>query len=71
MYPNWSGQPNAPYLAGAKITGGIALAATHTARLQVGWYIIFMASVGGGGGWWSDATIASKILVPGSNPDNR
>ena len=26
-----------------------ALAATHTARLQVGWYIIFMASEGGGG----------------------
>ena len=31
-------------------------AATHTARLQVGWYIIFMASEGGGGEvvgrWW-------------------
>jgi hypothetical protein len=25
------------------------LVATHTARLQVGWYIIFMASAGGGG----------------------
>jgi len=22
------------------------------------------------GRWWSDATIASKILVPGSNPEN-
>jgi hypothetical protein len=33
-------------------------AATHTARLQVGWYIIFMASESEGGGgevvgrWW-------------------
>jgi hypothetical protein len=48
--------------------------ATQTARLQVGWYIIFMASAGGGGEvagrWWSDATIASKILVPGSNSKN-
>ncbi len=30
--------------------------ATHTARLQVGWYIIFMAFEGGGGEvvgrWW-------------------
>jgi hypothetical protein len=33
-----------------------------------------MASEGGGwevvGRWWSDATIASEILVPGSNPEN-
>ena len=33
-----------------------------------------MASEGGGGEvterWWSDATIASEILVPGSNPQN-
>ena len=28
---------------------GVSLAATHTARLQVGWYIICMASQGGGG----------------------
>ena len=42
--------------------------ATHTARLQVGWYIIFMASEEVMGRWWSDPTIASKILVPGSNP---
>ena len=47
-----------------------SLAATHTARLQVGWYIIFMASEGGGGEVVSDATIASEILVPGSNPKN-
>jgi hypothetical protein len=38
-------------------------AATHTARLQVGWYIIFMASPGVVGWWCSDATIASEILV--------
>ena len=45
-------------------------AATHTARLQVGWFIIFMASEEVVGRWFSDARIASKILVPGSNPEN-
>jgi len=48
-------------------------AATHTAHLQVGWYIICMASEGGGGEvvgrWCSDAMIASEILAPGSNPE--
>ena len=39
-------------------------AATHTACLQVGWYIIFMAAEGGGGEvgrWWNDATIAARF----------
>ena len=45
-------------------------ATTHTARLQVGWYIILMASDEVVGRWWNDATIASEILVSGSNPEN-
>ncbi len=46
-------------------------AAAHTARLQVGWYILYMAVAGGVGRWWSDATIASDILVWGLNPKSQ
>ena len=45
MHPNWSGQK---LQAASLCEFRQRDAATHTERLQVGWYIIFMASEGGG-----------------------
>jgi hypothetical protein len=37
------------------------LAATHTARLQVGWYIIFMASEEVVGKWWGGGGVTRRL----------